>query len=327
MPSTMTHTYFGLDVYNELPKNYQNKINNKLEHYKLFCQGSDPLMFYHFFIGKQAKKAAELQKEIHTNNTKKFFTNIINYININNANQNQEIMSYLYGNICHYFLDLYTHPFIYYKSGKFNKNNKETYKYNGIHQEIEYNIDLYMIKLREKEKPYKFKIYKYIFKIPKFDDELKNIIENTLQKTYNTNALNMYISSIHYMKLFFKYINYDPYGIKLKIYKLIDKITKESTIRLEELSYYHNFEKNLSYLNLEHKTWYYPWDKTQKQNTSFFDLYNIAKEKSLQTIITITNLIEEKTMEEKKLNELFQDLSYTTGKPCKEKVKMKYFEF
>ena len=54
-------------------------------------------------------------------------------------------MSYLYGYICHYYLDLYTHPLIYYKSGSFKKDDKNTYKYNGVHQEIEYAIDLYFI--------------------------------------------------------------------------------------------------------------------------------------------------------------------------------------
>ena len=41
MPSSMTHTYFGLDVYKKLNKNYQLKINNNLEYFKLFCLITD----------------------------------------------------------------------------------------------------------------------------------------------------------------------------------------------------------------------------------------------------------------------------------------------
>ena len=129
------------------------------------------------------------------------------------------------------------------------------------------------------------------------------------------------------MKLFFKYINYDPTGIKQSLYKLIDKRTKENTIRLEELSYHHNFETNLSYLNLNHQPWHDPWDITKKHTTSFFDLYNLALEETIQAITKVTTQLENKEINERELNILFKDLSYVTGIPCKEKVKMKYFEF
>ena len=66
MPSSMTHTYFGLDVYKGLNKSCQNKIKDSLEYFKLFCQGSDPFMFYHFFIGKRAKKVSNIQKMMHS---------------------------------------------------------------------------------------------------------------------------------------------------------------------------------------------------------------------------------------------------------------------
>ena len=108
MPSTMTHTYFANDVYNKLPTNCQNKINNKLENYKLFAQGSDPFMFYHFFLGKKAKYSMEIQRKMHTTKTRDFFINTIKYIHNNNLINNQEAMPYLYGYICHYYLDLNT---------------------------------------------------------------------------------------------------------------------------------------------------------------------------------------------------------------------------
>ena len=292
----MTHTYFAKDVYQKLPPYYQNKINNKLEHYKLFAQGSDPYMFYHFFIGKKAKDSIYIQKQMHTAKTQDFFINIIKYIHNNNLANNQEVMTYLYGNICHYFLDLTTHPYIYYKSGSFNKKDKTTYKYNGYHQELEYNIDLYIIKQREKELPYKYKVYNNIFNTKTYSQELKNIIDYTIEQTYHYNNISThYIKSVKQMKYFFRLINHDPTGIKLLIYSLIDKITPSSTIKLKELSYHHNFEKDLSYLNLEHSTWNYPWNKSLTSTKSFFDLYDIALNNSINTIIKSTDILEKKT--------------------------------
>ena len=328
MPSTMTHTYFGLDVKKQLPTNIQNIINQKIEHYKLFCQGSDPFMFRNFLIGKKAQQSMKIQKRMHETNTKDFFINTIKLIHKKKYINNPEIMTYLYGYICHYYLDLYTHPFIHYKTGIFNKKNKNTYKYNGMHQKIEYNIDLYMVKQREKQKPHQFKIYHHIFQNVTFSKELTEIINQSIEQTYQIHNISyQYQKSIHHMKLFFQWINHDPTGIKLKIYQLIDSIKPKKYIKLEELSYHHDFESNLTYLNLEHKPWHYPWDKTKVFTTSFFDLYNKAKEDAIKTICIVTKMLEENKINQALLDKTFLNLSYSTGKPCQEKIEMKYFEY
>ena len=146
MPSTMTHCYFAQDVYNKINSNSRKKINGFLDKLLTFSMGSDPFMFYHFFVGKKNKEIANIQKTVHTEKTNEYFYNIIDYIIKNNLTNDKEIISFLYGMICHYFLDKNTHPFIYYKSGIFDKNNSDTYKYNTLHHKIEYAIDIYMIK-------------------------------------------------------------------------------------------------------------------------------------------------------------------------------------
>ena len=81
MPSSMTHTYFTIDVYNSLPKKYTKYISN-LEYLKLFAQGSDPLMFYNYLIGKKATYYKNVQYILHTSKTQDYFINLINYIKI-----------------------------------------------------------------------------------------------------------------------------------------------------------------------------------------------------------------------------------------------------
>ena len=327
MPSSMTHTYFCLDVYNKLSSRYQNRIKDSMEAFKLFSQGSDPFMFYHFLLGKRAKDAMKIQKEMHTLHTKEFFINVIQYIHEHQLVHHSESMAFLYGYICHYFLDMYAHPFIYYKSGLFDKKKKETYQYNGLHQELEYNIDLYMVKTREHMLPYKYKIYENIFSFSKLSESVYRLIDDTIYHTYHyKNAAKLYVSSVRYMKNFFKYINHDPSGIKLKIYHIIDKIMPDNFIRLSELSYHHDFEKNLSYLNLEHNIWCYPWDNKKTFTTSFFDLYGKALLDSVKTISKVTDILDEEMLDVKKLNDLFLDLSFTTSLPCDIKVEMKYFD-
>lgn len=45
------------------------------------------------------------------------------------------------------------------------KKNKQTYKYNGLHEEMEYYIDIYLIYNRENILPKDYKVYKNIFNI------------------------------------------------------------------------------------------------------------------------------------------------------------------
>lgn len=328
MPSTMTHTYFGIDVYKNLPIKYKSKISNKLEYLKLFSQGSDPFMFYHFLIGKKAKKMKNIQTKIHQDKTQEYFINIIKYIHQNNLQNNKEVLTYLYGNICHYFLDLYTHPLIYYKSGIFNPKDKTTYKYNGLHQQIEYAIDLYFINKNEQIVPRKFKIHNQIFNITSLSPELKKLIINSIGKTYSiTNSDQKYLKSIKYMKSFFYIANYDPYKIKLNIYKIIDKITPKNIIKLKELSFANTYPNINNYLNLNNKQWFYPWDNTKIHTTSFIDLYNQAKNDTIKTIKEVTDLLEDKTLDINTIKNIFPNLSYLTGKPCNQKLELKYFEF
>ena len=325
MPSTITHTYFAKEVYQTLPSKYQDKIKNKEEYYKLFAQGPDPFMFYHFYIGKN-NKGKILQKKMHTEKTKNYFISVITYIHKNNLSNNPEIMAYLYGYICHYYLDLYAHPFINYQAGLFNKNNQSTYKNNNKHAKIEYRIDSYIIKNILKKDPKKIKVHQYIFKLPTLTKNLKQMIKTTLHDVYSIKNGDILLKkSILSMKLFYRYFNYDPKGYKRKIYTKIDRITPKTFPKLKDLSYHTNND-GTKYLNLEHENWHYPWYNSLKKETSFFDLFEQAKQKSSLTIIEVTNLLEEKKLNQKKLNQLFQNLSYVTGLPCDKKIINKYFK-
>lgn len=327
MPSTMTHTYFSLDVYKTLPQNIKTRINN-LEYLKLFSQGSDPIMFYNFFIGKKSKYYKELQYKLHTEKTQKFFINLINYINDNNLNNNEQVLSYLYGNICHYFLDSETHPFIIYKTGRFSKKKKETHKYNSLHQEMEYIIDMYFISSKESIPPHKFKIHDNIYKYNTFSKELKNCINHTIYTTYNINNFSKtLLKTSKEMKLFFRLFNYDKTGLKKKIYSTIDSLTPKSIIKLSELSFSNNYRKKLHYLNLNNKTWHHPTNKEETYNYSFLDLYEIARKKATNCIIEVTKMLDKKKLDQEKLKKIFKNLSYTTGKNCNEDLTFKYFEF
>lgn len=328
MPSSVTHSYFAVDVYNKLNNKSKNKIEGNVNKLKTYSLGTDPYMFYNLFIGKKNKKISNIQKINHTTKTKNYFVNMINYIINNNLENDKDIISYLYGSICHYFLDKTIHPFIIYKTGIFNKNDKSTYKYNGLHEEMEYYIDIYMIYNREKIIPKNYKFYNDIFNANKLSIELSKMIDDIMKETYDIdNTSSIYIKSLKDMYVFNKLFNYDKTGIKKNIYKFIDYIQPNKFVKKEELSFNVDYDKKIHYLNLDKKEWNHPCDINEIYNYSFIELYMIALNRCVNCINDIIKMIDNKKINNRIINKYFDNASYITGKDCNDDKEIQYFEF
>ena len=46
MPSTLTHSLFSMQVFDQLDEKIKNKLKNYKEYIKVFANGPDPLNFY-----------------------------------------------------------------------------------------------------------------------------------------------------------------------------------------------------------------------------------------------------------------------------------------
>lgn len=109
MPSSVTHSYFASDVYNK----FKNKSKINLNYLKVFGQGPDPYFFYDFHLSRKAKEVHKINTSMQHSLVNKHFVTLINYINKMNYNDNVMVMSYLYGQICHFILDS-TYSSFYY---------------------------------------------------------------------------------------------------------------------------------------------------------------------------------------------------------------------
>lgn len=328
MPSSITHNYFGLDVYNKLNDNIKKKITPSINYYKVFCQGPDPYFFYDFHLTKRSKKIHKINKNMQHTKINEHFITLINYINNKNYYNNSMVMSYLYGQICHYILDSTTHPYITYMSGSYNEKDKATFKYNGKHEEIEYYIDCYLIYKREKILPKKYKAYKHLFNIKNFNNETKDTIDTTIKEVYNfDNVSKIYLKSLLDMKKFYHIFNYDRLGIKKLLYNIMDKVCPDSIVKKRELSFNIDPTSKLHYLNFEKESWNHPCDINEIYNYSFTELYLIAIQKAAKTIATIDEMLQRKDIDNKKLSNLIGNLDYGTGKDCNLNLKSKYFRY
>ena len=326
MPSTMTHTYFAIDVYDSLSIASKELLLDHKELLKTASQSMDPLFFYNIVNLKSGKKIRNFGNYFHTHKTNEFFTTLINYIKYNNYSYDGEVMAYLYGMICHFVLDSTVHPFVVFKTGNFDEKNKETYKYNQLHGELESFFDNYMIAHRENIVPWKFKCYNFGMNTDSLGKNLTEVIDFTYKEVFNKNKMSdIYLSSIKQMKSFYYLFRYDPYGLKKNIYKLIDTIAPKSFLRLEPISYHINPKNKGSWLNLERSKWTYPTNNKLNHKESIIDLYSISIDKALNIINSVNEYIYDN--KKIKLDKLFNNLSYFTGRDIELEEEVRYFDF
>jgi hypothetical protein len=315
MPSSVTHAYFGLDLYDRLNVDKRKLLKSYKNHLKTFAQGPDVLFFYKLFCPKYGKNVRLLGHYMQRSNTQDFFINLITEIKKSKLNKNPEVLSFLYGFISHYVLDMTMHPYIIYKTGMYDKKNKSSYKYAGEHAKLELYIDAYLIKIRNKVKPSSFKTHQFCFPVTTLSNKLKTLIDNVFDKTFNKKGMGKtYQASIKHTKMLYRMLRNDHTGIKKQIYSLIDLLP--INFKMKAISYHVKLNKNDYYLNLSKDFWNHPLDKNLVCNYSVIELYSIALNETVKLVNEVDKVLSGKCDLEH-LKKLFPNLSYLSGFDCK----------
>ena len=328
MPSSVTHKLFSDDVFNKLDKKTKNSILNSINEYNVFAQGPDPYFFYDFHLTRRSKEIGKINTAMQHSLINKHFSSLINSINQKGYYSNSMVMAYLYGQICHFVLDSVCHPYIVYNTGKFYPDDKDTFKYNGLHEEMEYYIDCYLIYKRLNIKPKDYKTYIELFPKMKFNNEIKDVIDTVSYEVYGFKDVSLkYLKSIKDMKKFYYVFNYDKYGIKKFVYSIMDLLCSKKIIRKKELSFHINPLEKVYYLNNEKDNWCHPCVKDEIYNYSFLELYDMAIDKAVNIISIIDKMLSDKKIDNNKIEKLFGNADYGTGKDCDLNYDFKFFKF
>ena len=324
MAGTITHAYFSMDLYDRLSIRSKELLMDYKPHLRMFSQSTDVFYIYNLLSLKKGEKVRRFASFTHNEKSYEFLSTLVNYIKYNNYMYNPEVMAYLYGMLSHYVLDSTFHPYVYYKTGVYYGDKKETRKYKMLHPKLENYFDNYLVKLREGIKARKFKCHKFCFSVDNIGKDLKDVIDFTHKEVFNIDSFSkIYIRAWRQNKTYFHLLKYDKHGLKRKLYLLIDKLFPNLDPGCEATSYATKPDKK--WLNLEHNTWYNPIDKRIKSNKSLIELYTSALDKTVKMIEELNKYI----YYDKKINlkEVIGNLSYTTGLDCSKGKELKYFEF
>ena len=291
MAGTITHFYFANDVMKKVEK--KRKIIYDVDFLNVFSQSMDSFNFYNIYfpIKKDSVIKRKFAGVFHHTKSNEFFSFLIHYIKDNNLTDNIEVMTFLYGLITHYVLDSSIHPYVEYKCGRLNVKDKNTYRYNAKHHEMETFIDIYMLE-KHGIKAKKFKVHKEIFKVNKFNIELKNTMNKVFFNIFEfKNFDKHYLKSIQDMKNTFRVLRYDPYGYKKYFYALFDSLSGKKILNSKFLSYSFIPKQASRYLNDNHAIWHYPYDISREYTYSFDELYHIAIDRCIDLIIDVIDYL------------------------------------
>lgn len=324
MPSITTHHIFAEEVYKKLDKKIQNKIKDEYLIYTTFAQSHDYLFYYTFDL-KNAKRIKDLGHDAHHNNTRDYLLNIIKEINENGLENNKQIVAYLFGVITHYVLDTTTHPFIFYKTGVYRKNNTAYKVFHGEHNRMEKDLDAIYYEKYYHNKYNRCNLNRDIIKKPVFTNELIDFISKIYKETYKQDDVGKYYyKGIKHAKVINALVVNDYLGIKKAIYNSIDFITNKAFGNLAAYSTY-RLHPDRSLLNEEHFEWNHPSIKNKTYSYSYDDLFNISLKKAVNIINELYKVLyEDKDLE--KILPIIQDIDYSTGLDIKKNIRMDYFE-
>lgn len=207
MANYTSHAIMSELLYKKLLKKRAFKTKTDIDSLKLFSIGQDLTFFNKVCFNTT-----------HYYNSQKFFINTIKYIYDNNLQYDHDVMTYLYGHIAHYALDITIHPFI----GKLTNSIKPKSLITP-HTIIECEFDKYLVNKYCKNKKYN---YSYLKTKSIQNKNIRNIINNTYRTTYGFIDVNyVYKSTILLIKLCNSTVEYLYYKNN-NLFKKLSKIDK-----------------------------------------------------------------------------------------------------
>lgn len=318
MPGIVMHHHFGKVVYSALSEEVKSALNNT-NIYDYGTTSPDSFHYVNFINSKSRKENIQFCEYVHTHKTKEFFSKLVDISKVDYT-----MFNYLCGLITHYFLDVFTNPYIYYKSGVYNTNDEATIIYRGMKQRLERAMDCYVIENYYDSKVNSFNIKNKILKLKKIPKNSKESLDRLYLVVYGKNDGYKYVnSSIKWQRRFYSLI-FDRFGWKDKyLIKKDDGITQED---YKQISYYNKSVdiNEIDIFNFKHQEWSNPVDSQITSNDSFFDLLDQAKKICVECITDLYKAIYgNETFD---LERYFKDLSYITGIPCSYDLEMKFFD-
>ena len=263
MPDLLTHTLFSKLVLDKIEdKNIAKIIKEKQILFQLGAQGPDFLFYYKPFL-PFLKKVNKIGNSMHMKETANFFINAIKNLESLKGNEYNDLLVYVLGFLCHYYLDKEIHPYVYFveKYGVWDYNN---IIHQISHYYLEYTLDIRLWKKYENKNAYETDDSKMIY-TKKIPESVLSYLEKYICNYQKVKITRKELKSAFKSMFWVNHLLYDPKK-KKRLLRMIPAPRK---------FYKKNPFSNLDVENSNHNKWHYINEK-EELTYSVIDLINIA---------------------------------------------------
>ncbi|MDD2481569.1 MAG: zinc dependent phospholipase C family protein [Lutispora sp.] len=323
MPALLTHYLCGGEVLQSIDISGITDTTSKYRNlFNLGTQGPDIFFYHNAYPCAKGESLDKLGGRLHNEKVKSFFRHALKAIDKAHGEEKERLLSYIYGYACHYSLDIHAHPYIFYKTG-FVLDDGDKKKYDAYHRRFEAEIDAIMARKVLHKRAHEIPFHELIAIDKDEADAIAGmyhyILKNTFQLDISIECIEKAPSD---MASIIKTLR-DPLGMKKAMIAFAEKMVKRHHL-ISNMIYPLKIDESLDHLNLQHSTWYYPWDKSYPQHSSFIELFHGA----IGEAKIMCKNINEYANKDIDINEVLCILgnrSFESGLDCDENVKFKYY--
>ncbi|MEF9918586.1 MAG: hypothetical protein RR310_06450 [Eubacterium sp.] len=323
MSDMLNHYACGRESFELLPADsaLNTIIFNAFDAYRLGTQGPDFFYYHHPMPWNDLRPLHRYGHLIHTENIDDFFYNGFLYA-LSTPQDRTIILSYLAGFSCHHSLDVATHPYIFYMTGHYDKNNPDSRIYSYYHKYFEVLLDVAyyqyeygtlgcFVNLEKLFSPHSETIaaldrfYAFI---------IKQVYHEQIGHDFIKDVLN---DTAELARLFS-----DPNKIKKHLTEKLENLIGEK--RLISRVFYPLYTDELRILNLDHSEWQHPCTGEISTDT-YPQLFAQAVGETVDKFKIIDTFLENTPPTPEKIHKMYANKCYGRALSCDSSLEMTHF--
>lgn len=325
MPAFFTH-YLGGQRMLELTENklIRDPVHNYQALFNLGTQGPDLFFYHRAWPWTKSQSIGEVGEMLHIQGVSEYFSCFLDYIIHETGEVKKMLSSYLYGFTCHYALDLYVHPYVYYKTGFTRPGEAPTKKFAVNHHKMETALDVLMLNHILGAKPYAMNASRLILLNSDEAETVGKMYEAVIHLVFGLKvSAYQVVTGIKDMRRIRAGLR-DRSGLKKKILALAENILGQPQ-SISSMICPAKLTDGLDYLNEKNKPWSLPWDEKVRRTDSFMDIFVQASQEAVEMCETISSYLAGRADKEQALQRI-GNRSFTTGIDCSPGVTLQYYD-
>lgn len=312
MPAIFAHYFCGEKAIKRMDKHTRELYEQNWPMFRLGCQGPDILFYHNVEPWRKDYGLYQLGRSMHAKYIDRMVHSALSFIRRAPRAQQDGLVAYLAGYLCHYALDSTTHPYVYYVA-----------KDSIHHIRLETMLDVMM---REKRhlKPGQLTVGA-IIALPA--EEMKRVGElysAVCKEVYEREIPPDYVvKALRDMNLSQRILR-DPKGRKIKLVRGLERMLRRPEGDFTRIVYPLHPDEKYDYANLKNRPWKNPCDESIVKQDNFFELVEQAAQQAAE-LATMLYKVYNGDENEEALIQLVGHQSFNTGLPYEQGEEMKYF--